>query len=377
MILQRIQLSDFRNHTNTEIDFSTGVNAIVGSNGQGKTNLTEALAYLSTMKSFRGVPLETMIRHGTNTAFIRATVVHDDGREVVIEAKLTNQGRNQVLVNGAKLTKTRDLLGIVRTTVFSPDDLELVKGSPHLRREFLDDSLVALANKNDALRLEVDRIVRQRNAVLKQSGGRLNNTVSSMLDLWDEKFSELGTQLGKARSELLAKLTPFIVHAYEELAQRPSDIRIRYSPEWLRVGLAKSLVESRTEDLRRIITTVGPHRDDFEILINNLPSRTHASQGEQRTMALALRLAVHRFIGQSVGEIPILILDDVLSELDPERAKALLNHFPEGQVLITTASELPVEAHITKRVLLRQGTIISVTEFGEKIRQNLDNDDDQ
>ena len=362
MILQQIQLSDFRNYTNTQVDFATGVSAIIGANGQGKTNLTEALAYLSTMKSFRGVPTEAMIRIGTTTAFIRARVLHDDGREILIEARLTSQGRNQVLVNGTKLPKTRDLLGMVRTTVFSPDDLELVKGGPHLRREFLDDSLVALANKYDALRLEVDRIVRQRNAVLKQSGGRINNAVTSMIDLWDEKFSDSGTQLGNARSELVAKLTPFIVHAYEELAQRPSNILIDYSPEWLKTGLAKCLVESRTEDLRRIVTTVGPHRDDFEILINNLPARTHASQGEQRTMALALRLALHRFIGQTVGEIPILILDDVLSELDPERAKALLNHFPVGQVLITTASDLPVEAHITRRVLIKAGTIISTPE---------------
>ena len=362
MILQQIQLSDFRNYTNTQVDFATGVSAIIGATGQGKTNLTEALAYLSTMKSFRGVPTEAMIRIGTTTAFIRARVLHDDGREILIEARLTSQGRNQVLVNGTKLPKTRDLLGMVRTTVFSPDDLELVKGGPHLRREFLDDSLVALANKYDALRLEVDRIVRQRNAVLKQSGGRINNAVTSMLDLWDEKFSDSGTQLGNARSELVAKLTPFIVHAYEELAQRPSNILIDYSPEWLKTGLAKCLVESRTEDLRRIVTTVGPHRDDFEILINNLPARTHASQGEQRTMALALRLALHRFIGQTVGEIPILILDDVLSELDPERAKALLNHFPVGQVLITTASDLPVEAHITRRVLIKAGTIISTPE---------------
>jgi DNA replication and repair protein RecF len=293
--------------------------------------------------------------------------LHDDGREILIEARLTTQGRNQVLVNGTKLPKTRDLLGMVRTTVFSPDDLELVKGGPHLRRDFLDDSLVALANKNDALRLEVDRIVRQRNAVLKQSGGRLNSAVASMLDLWDEKFSSTGTQLGNARDELVKKLTPFIVHAYEELARQPSNIVIDYSPEWLKIGLAKCLADSRTEDLRRIVTTVGPHRDDVEISINNLPARTHASQGEQRTMALALRLALHRFISQSVGEIPILILDDVLSELDPDRARALINHFPVGQVLITTASDLPVDAHITKRVLIKAGTVISAPQLGDKI----------
>ncbi|MBM3805748.1 MAG: DNA replication/repair protein RecF [Actinobacteria bacterium] len=362
MILRHLHLSNFRNFIDAQVSFTSGVNAIVGTNGQGKTSLAEALGFLSTTKSFRGVPTEAMIRDSTHTAFIRARVLHADGREVTIDARLTNQGRNQVLVNGKKLPKIRDLLGILRTTVFSPDDLDLVKSGPHLRRDYLDDTLAALAKKYDALRLDVDRIVRQRNAVLKQSGGRLNSAVASMLDLWDEKFSISGTQLGAARLELAEKLTPLIVHAYEELAQRPSDITISYSPEWLTVGLAKSLVEARVEDLRRLITTVGPHRDDFEITINSLPARTHASQGEQRTMALALRLAVHRLIGEQVGETPILILDDVLSELDPDRARSLLQHFPVGQVLITTASELPVEAHIAKKVEIRGGTIISAPE---------------
>ena len=358
MILQHIELSDFRNYTNAKVDFETGVTAIIGSNGQGKTNLTEALAYLSTMKSFRGVPTEAMIRKSTHTAFVRAKVRHDDGREVSIEAKLTTQGRNQVLVNGTKLPKTRDLLGMVRTTVFSPDDLDLVKGGPHLRRDFMDDSLVAFAVKYDALRLDVDRVVRQRNAVLKQSGGRVNNAVSSMLDLWDEKLVTMGTQLGEARKNLVTQLTPFITHAYEELAQRSCNVVVDYLPTWLETGLETALQQSRSEDLRRLVTTVGPHRDDIELEINGLAARTHASQGEQRTLALALRLALHRFISQSVGEIPILVLDDVLSELDPDRAKALLNHFPVGQVLITTASELPIGAHIGRRVQIRAGTIL-------------------
>ncbi|GBL20078.1 DNA replication and repair protein RecF [Acidimicrobiaceae bacterium] len=358
MILQHIELSDFRNYTNAKVDFGTGVTAIIGSNGQGKTNLTEALGYLSTMKSFRGVPTEAMIRNSTHTAFVRAQVRHDDNREILIEAKLTTQGRNQVLVNGVKLPKTRDLLGMVRTTVFSPDDLDLVKGGPHLRREFMDDSLVAFAIKYDALRLDVDRVVRQRNAVLKQSGGRVNNAVSSMLDLWDEKLVSVGTQLGDARKNLISQLTPFIVHAYEELAERACNIIVEYSPQWLETGLQLSLQQSRSEDLRRLITTVGPHRDDIELSINGLSAKSHASQGEQRTLALALRLALHRFISKTVGEIPILVLDDVLSELDPARARALLNHFPVGQVLITTAADLPMGAHIGRTVRIQAGTIL-------------------
>lgn len=358
MILQQIELSDFRNYVNLKLDLAAGVTAIIGANGQGKTNLTEALGYLSTMKSFRGVPTEAMIRTTTHTAFVRARVRHDDNREILIEAKLTTQGRNQVLVNGVKLPKTRDLLGMVRTTVFSPDDLDLVKGGPHLRRDFMDDCLVAFAIKYDALRLEVDRVVRQRNAVLKQSGGRVNNAVSSMLDLWDEKLVDMGTQLGDARKNLITQLTPFIAHAYEELAQRACNIEIDYSPQWLEAGLNAALQQARADDLRRQITTVGPHRDEINLSINGLAAKTHASQGEQRTLALALRLALHRFISKTVGEIPILVLDDVLSELDPDRARALLNHFPVGQVLITTATELPLGAHIGRTVKIQAGTIL-------------------
>lgn len=358
MILQQIELSDFRNYVNLKLDLAAGVTAIIGANGQGKTNLTEALGYLSTMKSFRGVPTEAMIRTTTHTAFVRARVRHDDNREILIEAKLTTQGRNQVLVNGVKLPKTRDLLGMVRTTVFSPDDLDLVKGGPHLRRDFMDDCLVAFAIKYDALRLEVDRVVRQRNAVLKQSGGRVNNAVSSMLDLWDEKLVDMGTQLGDARKNLITQLTPFIAHAYEELAQRACNIEVDYSPQWLEAGLNAALQQARSDDLRRQITTVGPHRDEINLSINGLAAKTHASQGEQRTLALALRLALHRFISKTVGEIPILVLDDVLSELDPDRARALLNHFPVGQVLITTATELPLGAHIGRTVKIQAGTIL-------------------
>jgi DNA replication and repair protein RecF len=179
-----------------------------------------------------------------------------------------------------------------------------------------------------------------------------------MLDLWDEKLVTMGTQLGEARKNLVTQLTPFITHAYEELAQRSCNVVVDYSPTWLETGLETALQQSRSEDLRRLVTTVGPHRDDIELEINGLAARTHASQGEQRTLALALRLALHRFISQSVGEIPILVLDDVLSELDPDRAKALLNHFPVGQVLITTASELPIGAHIGRRVQIRAGTIL-------------------
>ena len=175
IVVTRLELVDFRNYAHAAFDFQPGTTAVVGLNGQGKTNLAEAMAYLATLDSFRGAPLDALIRVGADTAVVRATVVHDDGREVLIELELTRNGRNRALVNRQRLGRARDLLGAMRVTVFSPDDLAVVKEGPGERRRFLDDVLVSLALKYDAMRLELDRIVKQRNMLLKQVGGRLNN----------------------------------------------------------------------------------------------------------------------------------------------------------------------------------------------------------
>ena len=359
MIIKRLELQQFRNYAAAEIDLTDGVTAIVGSNGQGKTNLAESLGYLATLKSFRGVNTEAMIRSGAETAIIRANVLHPDGRDVLIEAELSREGKNRTQVNRQKLARSRDLLGIVRTTVFSPDDLDLIKGAPSLRREFLDDALVSVAVKNDAIIHEVERVVRQRNALLKQAGGRVSNEIATTLDVWDEKLSAHGGELGDARAALIARLSEMVQFAYEELAEMATPVEMIYEPQWRKIGLSAALSAARNDDLRRAVTTVGPHRDDIDLYINGLPARTHASQGEQRTLALALRLAVHRCVAQEVGSSPILILDDVLSELDPQRSAALLRHFPVGQVLITTAGVLPDIAHIERVIKIRSGAVVS------------------
>lgn len=359
MIIKRLELQQFRNYVAAEIDFTDGVTAIVGSNGQGKTSLAESIGYLATLKSFRGVNTEAMIRAGAETAIIRANVLHGDGRDVLIEAELTREGKNRTHVNRQKLARSRDLLGILRTTVFSPDDLDLVKGAPSLRRDFLDDSLVSVAIKNDAIIREVERVVRQRNALLKQAGGRISNEISTTLDVWDEKLSMHGSELGDARATLVARLSEMVQFAYEELADSATPVEMIYEPQWRKIGLAATLGAARADDVRRAVTTSGPHRDDIDLYINGLPARTHASQGEQRTLALALRLAVHRCVAQEVGSSPILILDDVLSELDPQRSAALLRHFPVGQVLITTAGVLPDIAHIERVIKIRLGAVVS------------------
>ena len=358
MIIQHLELTNFRNYAATTIDLTSGVTAVVGNNGQGKTNLVEALGYLATLKSFRGVPTEALIRTGCESAVLRATVVHADGREVLIETELVRTGRNRSLVNKQRLARSRDLLGVVRTTVFSPEDLELVKAAPSVRRDFVDDALVALQPKLDVLCSEIEKVLRQRNSLLKQAGGRLSPDIASTLDVWDAKLAELGSELGDERSRLIAQISPRVSKAYEELAEKNTPIGLVYEPEWRRIGLANELQTCRLDDIRRGTSTVGPHRDDIDLLINGLPARTHASQGEQRTLALAMRLAVHRMVTEEFGSPPVLILDDVLSELDPGRAAALLRHFPEGQVLITTAGYLPEAAHPDRIVRIQQGAVV-------------------
>ncbi len=356
MHVTRLELVDFRNYAHASFDLEGGVTAVLGRNGQGKTNFAEALAYLATLSSFRGAPPEAMIRVAADTAVIRATV-SDDDRSVLIEAELSRVGRNRVQVNRQKLGRARDLLGVVRVSVFAPDDLVIVKGAPSERRKFLDDTLVALATKYDAARLELDRIVRQRNVLLKQAGGRLTDELATSLDVWDGRLAAVGDQFGHARATLVARCQPMVTEAYADLAGVSSPVGLEYEPEWRRTGLSAALATARTDDIRRGVSTVGPHRDDLVILLGGMPARTHASQGEQRTLALALRLAAHRLVAERTGSTPVLVLDDVLSELDPDRATALLANLPTGQVVITSASPLPAAANPDRLLEIAAGTV--------------------
>jgi len=359
VIVEHLELVDFRNYVRCEFDLTAGITAVLGKNGQGKTNLAEALSYLATLSSFRGAPPDALIRVGTATGFIRALIRDDDGREVLIEAELSRTGRNRVQVNRQRLVRTRDLLGVLRVSVFAPDDLIMVKGGPVERRRFLDDTLVALATKYDPLRLEIDRVVRQRNMVLKQAGGRLSEEVASTLDVWDARFADLGDQLGYARATLVARCRPMVAEAYEQLSGESVAVEMTYEPQWRQLGLAAALLASRPLDVRRASSAVGPHRDDVEVGLAGLPARTHASQGEQRTLALALRLAAHRLVAERTGSTPVLVLDDVLSELDPDRATALLRNLPSGQVVITSASPLPPQARPERVISIAGGTVAS------------------
>ena len=350
MRLDRLWLTDFRSYPEAEVELAPGLTALLGDNGEGKTNLLEAVAWLATMGSFRGAPDEALVRQGAARAVIRAEGERE-GRSLLLEAEINASGRNRIQVNRQPLQRARDLLGVLRVTVFSPDDLELVKGGPAERRRFLDDALVASHPRYDALRSEVDKVLKQRNALLKGAAGRLDESAATTLDVWDAKLAESGGALASARQNLLARLLPVLAGTYDAVAHGPAEIAATYVADWAGRGLAEALAAARSDDLRRGVSTVGPHRDDVELRIGGLPARTHASQGEQRSLALALRLAAHQVLTEVTGSAPVLLLDDVFSELDPDRSDALLANLPTGQTLLTSASGLPPKA-VPELVLL-------------------------
>lgn len=340
MRLERLWLTDFRSYQTLDLELPDGLTCIIGLNGIGKTNLLEAMGYLVHLKSFRGADTAAMVHAEKGQAIVRG-LGRSKGRELLIEAQLTRTGRGRVQVNRQRLARTSDLAAAARISVFAPDDLATVKGSPSLRRELLDDAIVALSPRQDETRRQLAQILKQRNALLKQQRGRLNDDDAVMLDVWDERLATAGEAMGAARMSLIHDVEPFLQASYRQLSRRDDDVTLRYHAPWFEAGLDDALKQSRAEDLRRGTTLVGPHRDELVISLNGLPSRSHASQGEQRTIALAMRLATHLLLTDRHGEAPLLLLDDVFSELDQSRTAALFEALPAGQAVLTTAAVLP------------------------------------
>ncbi len=235
MQVRTLWLTDFRSYTEVRMDLAPGLTALVGANGEGKTNLLEALAWLATLSSFRGAPTESLVRRGAPFAVVRA-LAERDGRELLLEAQLQPNGRNRVQVNRQPLRRARDLLGSLRVSVFTPDDLAIVKGGPDERRRFTDQVLVGLHPRNDALRIEVDRVLRQRNALLRGAGGRLDEGGAFTLDVWDAKLAGSGGALAAARLDLLDGMRPVLSATYDALARRPADVTAVYEAAWAARG---------------------------------------------------------------------------------------------------------------------------------------------
>ena len=355
MQLARLWLIDFRGHQESEVEVGPGITVFAGGNAQGKTTVLEAVGWLARMSSFRGAPDSALVRVGCEKAIVRAEVVPanrgPDVRPDLIEAEIAAAGRNRVLLNRKPLPRARDLLGSLRVTVFAPDDLRLVKAGPAERRAELDDLLVALSPRYDAVQSDYERVLKHRNAWLR-TWSRADDPAT--LDVWDEQLVRAGAELVRGRLKLLDRLAAPLGKAYGDVAGAAADVSGAYEAAWAGDAildetrldgvaplLAEAVNRSRSADLERRLTLVGPHRDDWRLSIDGLDARRYASQGEQRSLALAVRLAGHVVISDVVGEPPVLLLDDVFSELDETRANNLVAHMPIAQALVTTAGTLP------------------------------------
>jgi len=333
-------LTDFRCFSEAELrPDPEGLTVLRGPNGAGKTSVLEAVGWLATQRSIRGAARDVLVRSGTDRAVVRAESSVGE-RAVLVEADIPLEGPARTQVNRQPVRRRSELADALNVTVFAPNDLDLVQGGPAGRREYLDDVLAARHARLDALVTEVDRILRQRGAVLRQAGGRPDNAIVATLDVWDQRLGEAGTALAAEREALAAELSAPASGAYERLAGVAEPVTMHYRRSW-DGDLTEALGVARHDDVRRQVTSVGPHRDDLELSIASRPTRTQASQGEQRCVALAMRLATHELRRGDLTEPPVLLLDDVFSELDASRAAALVELLPAGQVLLTTAVDPP------------------------------------
>jgi DNA replication and repair protein RecF len=355
MFVQHLSIADFRNWPRADVAFDQGPSVLVGLNGQGKTNLLEAIAYLSTLGSHRVATDAPLIRSGADRAIVQAAVV-SSGRQLVLEVEITAGRANKAKLNRSPVTRPRDILGGLRTVLFAPEDLAIVRGDPSERRRFLDDVLVQRTPRLAGVRADYDRVLKQRAALLKTSGAarRAGGTGDlRTLDVWDGHLAEHGAELLAARMELVMSLRPHAEAAYAQLAPTSGELGLSYVssienslpndtgviPEIsvLSAALLAELARVRPQEIERGVTLVGPHRDDLELRLNDLPLRGYASHGEGWSAALALRLACYELLSADGAE-PVLILDDVFAELDTARRDQLATIASKAeQVLISSA----------------------------------------
>ncbi|MTD56139.1 DNA replication/repair protein RecF [Amycolatopsis pithecellobii] len=370
MYLRHLQVTDFRSWEHADLPLTPGPTVLIGPNGRGKTNLLEAIGYLATLGSHRVASDAPLVRHGCERALVRAAVVNDD-RELTIELEITPGKANRARVNRGAVGKPRDILGILRTVLFAPEDLALVRGDPGERRRFLDELLVLRAPRWAGVRSDYERVLRQRNALLKTAGKRKGTREDpyalSTLEVWDNHLATVGAQLLAARLDLVADLGPHTSAAYLGVApdSRPAIISYRSSlgeglphgygksdgeradPEKLTDILLNALTEVRQAELDRGVSLVGPHRDELELVLGDAPAKGYASHGESWSFALSLRLGSYELLRSENGE-PVLLLDDVFAELDRRRRARLAEVAAAAeQVLITAAVDEDVPEELS------------------------------
>ena len=359
-------LDDFRCLQGVDLELDPGLTVIHGANGQGKTSVLEAIAWIARAHSFRGTTDGPLVRNGHDHAIVRAEIMSDD-RTQLFEAEIRATGRNRVMCNKRAITRARDLHGLLRVAVFAPDDLELVKEGPGARRTYLDELLGMLAVRYDAARADFERVLKQRTALLRT--GVREQSARATLDVLDDQLVVAAGELVRGRLQLVERLGPAVAASYRALAEDGREVAQSYEAEWapepLGIGdvdeiadhLRAALIARRRAEIERGVTLVGPHRDDWKLTIDGLDARTQASQGEQRSLALALRLAGRGVVHELTGTPPVLLLDDVFSELDARRSSALVRNLPAGQTLLTTAGEIPADVEPDRVLRISAGRV--------------------
>jgi DNA replication and repair protein RecF len=391
VIVEHLSLVDFRNYATAELSLHRGPNVLVGRNGQGKTNLAEAIVFLATLGSHRVSSDAPLVRDGQEAAIVRTRLAHGQ-RKVLIEVQINRQGSNKARINGAP-GRTADLPRYAHVVLFAPEDLQIVRGDPSARRRFADQLLIQRAPRMSAVLGDYDRVLRQRTALLKSARARgIKAEALGTLDVWDDKLIALGSEIIDARSRLAADLQPGVAAAYAAIAGADHDPRLHWAQS-IRGGdpeegddaedsaapgttaelFRTALAAKRSAELDRGLTLVGPHRDDLVLRVRDLPVKGYASHGESWSIALALRLASAELLrAESPAGDPVLILDDVFAELDAERRRRLAG-ITSGyeQVLVTAAVEEDIPEVLHRHVVrISAGTITDE-------RQDPAADDDQ
>ena len=379
MLIKHISLANFRNYETADVSFSPGVNLLVGPNGQGKTNLVEAIRYLSTLSSHRVAGYLALIRHAQpeiEQAVIRVLANHD-GRDALLEVELNRSSPNRARINKANATRLRDILGYVNTVTFAPEDLDIVKKDPSNRRAFIDELLVQVSPRFAGVFTDYERVLRQRNTLLRTARQTsAKGTALSTLDAWDESLVKFGAEIVAARVALVDRLRPLLTEAYQSIAIANNEPRILTKSSLVGATLVDEddtgaleniessdvaeveelfrakLAQIRQNELDRGITMVGPHRDDLVLMLSDLPAKGYASHGESWSFALGLRLAsISLLRSETRSGDPILILDDVFAELDAGRRSRLAELVANNeQVIITAAVGEDVPAELKARV---------------------------
>jgi len=347
MILSWLDVAGFRVYESLRFEPGDGVNVLIGDNGTGKTSVLEAIGYLASLGSFRGAPDASLVREGSDEAIVRGEFRAGE-RSSLVEIAMPAEGRRRVLLDGKRPRGRAEVAERVALVAFLPDDLDLVKRGPSYRRGYLDEAATQVWPVAAAEFSEYERTVRQRNALLRKEGSHADSTT---LDVLDERLATAGATVLARRLAIVGLLEPVVAGLYGELSEVPGHVTWRYESaglghlegtadgEELHEALAEAIASARRGDMERRTTTIGPHRDEVVMLVDGRDARTRASQGEQRSISLGLRVAVYRSLLERRGTPPVLLLDDVFSELDPGRGERLVDQLPAGQVFVTSARE--------------------------------------